>query len=307
MPQQFNRQPTAKAFTLVELMVVIGIIALLMSFLLPMISRARDSANTTACLGNMHQIGLAMIMYAGDNDGQVPYVKPLLHQSGTYGAYGIGGGPAPGLGDGKGGAITYDNPTAPNLIPAPQNRPLNKYMSPTIYDDVIAGQPYKGVYHYEIWKCPSDQGEGISQYYPKSDILPTLWEVMGTSYLFNDYNYSFEFAADKPDYVDCMWNRKKISRITQSSRVIAFYEPPAKPIMYGTSSGVLFRWHNTSSQSGSYDFKNPGTAGFVSNIIFFDGHADSVDFTAALKRTATGSVTGFSERATSAYAWYIAQ
>ena len=61
--------PAARAFTLVELLVVIGIIAVLISLLLPALGRAREQANTTVCKSNLHQIGLAMMTYSNDNHG----------------------------------------------------------------------------------------------------------------------------------------------------------------------------------------------------------------------------------------------
>ncbi len=61
-----------KGFTLVELLVVIGIIALLISILLPSLARAREAAVRIKCGSNMHQIGIAFAMYLSDNKNVYP-------------------------------------------------------------------------------------------------------------------------------------------------------------------------------------------------------------------------------------------
>jgi prepilin-type processing-associated H-X9-DG protein/prepilin-type N-terminal cleavage/methylation domain-containing protein len=60
-------------FTLIELLVVVAIIALLIAILLPSLSKARDQAKTTACLSNMHQLGLTTHQYAQDQKNKLPY------------------------------------------------------------------------------------------------------------------------------------------------------------------------------------------------------------------------------------------
>jgi prepilin-type N-terminal cleavage/methylation domain-containing protein/prepilin-type processing-associated H-X9-DG protein len=65
-------QGTQKGFTLVELLVVIGIIALLISILLPSLNKARETANKAKCASNLHQIGLAILLYQNDNNQFYP-------------------------------------------------------------------------------------------------------------------------------------------------------------------------------------------------------------------------------------------
>jgi prepilin-type N-terminal cleavage/methylation domain-containing protein/prepilin-type processing-associated H-X9-DG protein len=75
-----------KAFTLVELLVVIGIIAVLMSLLLPVLRGARDHSRRTLCASNMRQILVATRAYAQDNEDVMP-IAPLIGDTDIHSPY----------------------------------------------------------------------------------------------------------------------------------------------------------------------------------------------------------------------------
>src|SRR4051812_38705126 len=70
-----RRKGSTHAFTLVELLVVIGIIALLISILMPALSGAREHANRTKCAANLHSMGIAMTMYVNQYNAYPGHVS----------------------------------------------------------------------------------------------------------------------------------------------------------------------------------------------------------------------------------------
>jgi len=67
--------PLRRAFTLLELLVVIAVITILAALLLPAVSRAKESGRAAACISNLHQIGIALQLYVQDNNNRLPFMR----------------------------------------------------------------------------------------------------------------------------------------------------------------------------------------------------------------------------------------
>lgn len=149
-----SRQPHRRAFTLIELLVVVAIIALLMSILLPALSKAKEQARTVKCVSNLRQIGLAMLQYFQETNNWFPferqnreYIPPLT------GAY-YGGHP--------GDPSIWWAYTTPEWRTTPAGRPFNRYLYPDLPNyDVPPGHPlFRAVRTLPVYECPSDLGQG---------------------------------------------------------------------------------------------------------------------------------------------------
>ncbi len=68
-----RRASSARAFTLLELLVVMAVIALLVALLFPALGAAKRAGRRAACLSNLRQIGIAVLSYSDENDGLIPY------------------------------------------------------------------------------------------------------------------------------------------------------------------------------------------------------------------------------------------
>ncbi len=220
------RKTLGRAFTLIELLVVVAIIALLMSILLPTLTRAREQARTAKCLANMRQVTQAGLTYVGQ-EKDIVFTWPQNYRVGTetttrgfsfYTEF-IWGGGVPSVKNGDWDDTQGDSPASPigsgsdTYWYTPKERPMNNYLVPGVSFDDQRRRPDNTFRNSrpmdlpDVYKCPSDStaavpNAGAVDATRETNTVTRTWEWWGHSYPINwywDYLYTTTDGGIVPD------------------------------------------------------------------------------------------------------------
>ena len=262
------RARRAAAFTLVELLVVIGIIAVLISILLPTLSRAREAANVAACMSNLRQIGMAAAMYANEQKGNT--TLPIICAWAPV----------------KGGNL--QTVYWPNiLVQMGYLKDRNVYPSKDITGRTALVCPSTPIQDVQAWlPNPTDNYDGIQCYdYDRSgsgDVLRTF-----TSYGLIGGNYPGPTAADPQRW---RYPCAPLGLMSSNDPTVALrpaklsqIKKPSDTVMacdgigfnpFGNPARMASQRHATRSQP--YQITRWQYTGRL-NMLFFDGHVVTFD------------------------------
>ena len=253
-----GRAPLQNGFTLIELLVVIAIIAILASLLLPALAAAKKKMQTANCISNLHQWGLAVQIYASDNNDAVPCDGTTTPSNTGYGQY------APDNGNTTGAAS-----------------PLDPYAWFTVLPSLMASHPLSYYYGQSVpikqkYPLPGNDDPASKMWYcPAAQISPSDWNAGG--FLGNGKYGLFCYATDldlklKSDIQNGVqgngyyWpNTPKIANIHIPSAQVYMFETTFSPTLEGGRNSGTYpsaRWNY---------FPKRHSKGGV--ICFLDGHA----------------------------------
>lgn len=229
-----NRSNQHRGFTLVELLVVIGIIALLISILLPALNKARESAKAVQCASNMRQVGLAFIMYAGEYKGWLP---PAM--SSAYRDNGL-------MPNGTDATTWVDLLINTKLLVVKEGKYTN------------SGNPWIDKYNIQVLQCPNqDASPWVSS--AANDYL-TVWSYTVPYYIFGVDNVNGTQAGQ--------YRPHKLTDLKMSSQTMLLVEsqvgsPYAFPIVFDPQ-GL--------APEGNYGWDVRHNDNKSSNFLMADGH-----------------------------------
>jgi prepilin-type N-terminal cleavage/methylation domain-containing protein/prepilin-type processing-associated H-X9-DG protein len=272
---------STRGFTLVELLVVIGIISLLISMLLPALNKARRASNELACASNIRQFGLGIQIYCNNNKGFMPAKGPdgSNASSNNFGP--------------TGGVIGVDDPSLWfNAIPRAVS---GRSFYQILLDDQSGKNPLPTPGTNSIFMCPM---AGAPQTQPGNDTI----SPSGDAYLLNGIDSTGQLAGTKFKFNSSyVYNSKfndtiatgsgapqlRISRLRPADRVVTMVEKMANageyqdrtvqayqtayPSVYGTKINAQGLNNNVAQPKSNWKrFTTRHRSGGY--ILFADGH-----------------------------------
>lgn len=241
-----TKQSNKNAFTLVELLVVIAIIALLVSMLMPALSKAKASAQKVVCASNIKDIGIAWQLYGEDFNGYLykncNVNMPAISVKQARFNYG-----------GRESTLTGLN--KPILC----DRPLNEYMG---YDVRVSSSEA-----IDVFKCPSDRGKIMITFGSGEIQLPltqggSCYDSYGNSYFGNIFMFDIAVPPSLNPASYKTWLAKKMNKHLKVDTL----HGPSEVLFLGDAPWA-WQWDPKMPEEPSWHQME----GFQ-NMLYLDGH-----------------------------------
>jgi prepilin-type N-terminal cleavage/methylation domain-containing protein/prepilin-type processing-associated H-X9-DG protein len=237
-----------KGFTLVELLVVIGIIALLISILLPSLNRARETANRVKCASNLRQIGQAILLYANENKQQYPRTP-----------YVTTGAPVPTWGTGNSVAGTPDPFTGPPTVHPESDNDVSAALFLLLRTQDITP---------EVFVCPSSNAEKWD-FTGGANTAQNFVNWADNTVLKKTLSYSYENPYPNTASIANGW---KLNTSLPADYAVASDINPGTVIPGGTLTPLTVTTNAPASQMRQGNSANHEQDG--QNVLYGDGHVE---------------------------------